>query len=525
MKEFIESIAFFNQACENKDVEGDVKLIRKEINVNYDIPLQLWGLLKELCSEKPQYYWKRDVADEVSNILDDLFLKNNALFKDGFQISSIEFFESIRAFENITKIISEIRNVAFEESFKTRIFRNPVFSQICEDFLMNIYRVLRNVINQYSEKDYSNQNTLTPIIQCLNKNGFSKATDLNINLRNAVNHGNVFVDGNRINYRYGKPSSYEYEVINFGEYDDIIDETYDMACGILVGVLRVLSKYPNIIRFHFVLSEENALGWFRLMYKNEKFKILDLTKGEINSSQLNINIDTCIEDKTNLLLALIEVAKGAFMLFPGYDRYFVGYNHNRSSSGFIRVTNSELSQTFNVPELCKTIVNSNDMVMLEIMNTDINVNAYKYHVFPKIKCKEYEVLDIQDCSIRDFKRIKAKIILSERMNKRKIKTIISSLISKLSSFETPQNPYENTAWGPRIADAVFVDVFIDNPNRKKFNLFPENNSFVSMVHYYRDESCPKIKNGGVMEELWNLYKKEKINNNILIAWNPSYEFK
>ena len=166
MLDFINSINFFNYACGMKSVEDDINLINKRTKLKGDIPLALVGLLRELCNDKPQYYWKRDVADEVSLLLENLFKENADYINKGLEISSIELFESIRAYENITKIITEIRDVSFEESFKTRIFRNPIFAQICEDFLMNLYRVLRNIINESSDKDYSNQNTLTPIIQC-----------------------------------------------------------------------------------------------------------------------------------------------------------------------------------------------------------------------------------------------------------------------------------------------------------------------------------------------------------------------
>lgn len=523
MDEYLKSKKFYNQACGIKKIEDDIKLIKKKLKFKNDIPLAFVGLLNELCFEKPQYYWKRDVAKEVYELLNEFALTDSELFVKAFEISSIEFFESIRAYESITKIISEIRNVAFEQSFKTRIFRNPIFAQICEDLLMNLYRVLRNIVNQFSEKDYSNQNTLTPIIQCLNKNGFSKSTDININLRNAVNHGNVFVNGNKINYRFGKSHDYKSETIDYWVYDDLIDETYDIACGVLVGMLQILSLNPIIIEQHADTSEENALEWFKLMYKNDKVKILDITKGKINTSQLNINIETSIDNKDHLVVALIELAKGAFVLFPEYDRYLVGYNHNRSTTGFLRFTNSQLSQTSEVPELYKVAIESKDILMFDIMDSEINENAYKYHVFPKIKTKDYEVLDTQDCSIINFKRIKANLILSERMSKKKIKSIISKVTFELAKFKTPQNPHEETAWGKEQADIVLLNVFINNPNRKKFNLFPENTSFVGLAHYYKNESCPRLKNGGLMENLWKSYKQEKLKNNIMIAWNPKYK--
>lgn len=523
MDDFLKSLDFFHKACGTKNIEYEAALIKKKLKIKQDIPIALIGLLRELFNEKPQYYWKREVADEVSLILEKLYKENPDGINDGFKLSSIEFFEAIRAYENITKIITEIRNVSFEESFKTRMFRNPIFSQICEDLLMNLFRVLKNIVNEYSEKDYTNLNTLTPVTQCLSKNGFIKSTRININLRNAVNHGNVFANGNKIIYRYGNATNYELKEISYWEYDDIIDETYDISCGVLLGILKTFIKFPEIISEHIKLSNENSLSWFRLIYRNPKVKLTNISTGIIDPPQLNINLETNIEEKNNLVFALIEIAKGTFMHFPQFDRYFIGYKHERSPVGFIRLMREQLNKTFNVAELYQMIIDSKDILMFDIMNEEINVNAYKYHIFPKIQTEEYETLDIQNISITDFKRIKAKIILSKRFGKKKIRAIVVKVINEISCFETPQDPYMNTAYGKDTADAVLLNVFINNPNRKKFNLFPENDSFVGSVQYYKNDSCPRIKHGSVMENLWKVYKKEKLNTNILIAWNPRYK--
>ena len=195
---FLKNIVFYHQACGIKNLDEDAKKIGKVLKIKSDIPVALIGLFRELCFYKPQYYWKREVAEEVDKLLSTYINNEIEQFLKGFENSSTEFFESIRAYENITKTISEIRNVAFEESFKTRLFRNPIFGQICEDFLMNLYRVLKNIINEYTDKDYSNLNTLGQIIPCLVKNGFTKSSSVNLDLRNAVNHGNVFVDGDGV---------------------------------------------------------------------------------------------------------------------------------------------------------------------------------------------------------------------------------------------------------------------------------------------------------------------------------------
>ena len=521
---FLQDVVFYHQACGIKNIDEDTKKIGKALKIKSDIPIALIGLLRELCFYKPQYYWKREVAEEVDKLLSTYIDNGIEQFLRGFENSATEFFESIRAYENITKTVSEIRNVAFEESFKTRLFRNPIFGQICEDFLMNLYRVLKNIIDEYSDKDYSNLNTLGQVVPCLIKNGFTKSTSINLNLRNAVNHGNVFVDGNTVKYRFGKsPKSYENASIKYWDYDNIIDQSYDIACGILVGILRVLVRNPVVIIKHFDMSEYNAFQWFRLIYKNPKANILYLDKSQINEPQLNVNIETTIEDHDHLVFALIEIAKGAFMHFPNYERYFVGFTHNRSSSGFIRLTNEQLTESDEVAELYQMIIDAQDMLIMPILEQGINENAYKYHVFPKILSEFYKVIDTKDCSITDFKRLKATVILNKRYKKRDIKNFLSKIVGEIVKLETPQNPYERTKFGNEEADIVFLNVFIDSPNRGKFNLFPDNTAFVCSTHYYKDKNCPRLKDGGVMASLWNMYKKEKLGKNIQLAWNPKYK--
>jgi hypothetical protein len=521
---FIRSVSFFNLACGLDIKDPEVEKIKKSENIRHDIPIALIGLFKELYFSRPQYYWKRDVASEVNQLLSTFIVQDNRKFLLGFEKSSIEFFESIRSFENITKSISEIRNVAFEESFKTQHFRNPIFGQICENFLMNLYRLLKNIINEYSDKDYSNLNTLGQVIPCLVKNGFSNSTSINLNLRNAVNHGNVFVSGSTINYRYGKsPKEYENISIKYWDYDNIIDESYDIACGVLLGILQVLVKNPTIISEHFETSEYSSFHWFRLIYKNAKVKVLYLDEAMFNEPQLNINIETSIEYHDNLVIALIEIAKGAFIQFPNYQRYLVGYSHNRSSPGFIRLTNEQLTKSDKAAELYQMAIDTGDILIMPIMDQGIHENAYKYHVFPKISSKYGEIIDIKDCSVGEFKRLKATLILHKRFKKRDIKNMVSNIIDEMKKLETPENPYDRTKFGKVESDMVFLNIFLNNPDRRKFNLLPKNTAFVCLAHYYKDNECPRLDHGGVMIQLWNVYIKEKLGKNIQLAWNPMYK--
>src|SRR3989339_735180 len=446
LQKIMKSFEFYTLACGIKDQEQTLRKIQNVSKIKTDIPISLFGILTGLCLNKPEYYWKRNIALEIENQL-EIYIKNDFLkFNESIINSSTEFFESIRAFEDITNVITELRDVAFEDGYKTKLLRNPLLSQIYEDFLMNLYRLIKN----------------------------------------------------------------------------IIDEAYDIGSGILFGLLKVLSKYPEAIENNHNASEENAREWYRLTYKNSKIRVLFLNSVESgNINQLNIHISTNLEDYNGLVFALIELARGAFFRFPQYDSYFVGFEHSRSSSGFIRLTKEQMLSTDDIGELYQMIVDCKDILMMPILSSEININAFKFHVFPKIKSEYYEVQDIKDCSIQDFKRIKATAILSKKYSKKNMRIIIDKIISELKILDTPQNPYVEAKYGKIDCDMVFINIFTHSYDRKKFNLFPSNDSFVCTAHYYKDSTCPKLNHGGVMESLWNSYKKEKYKN-IVIAWNPKF---
>jgi len=178
--------------------------------------------------------------------------------------------------------------------------------------------------------------------------------------------------------------------------------------------------------------------------------------------------------------------------------------------------------TDDIGELYKMILKAQELLIMPILSNEININAFKYHVFPKIKTENFEIQDIKDCSTQDYKRIKATVILSKSYSKKNIRTIIDKVVAELKKLETPQNPCIEVKSGKMDCEIVFVNIFTHSYDRKKFNLFPSNDSFVCSAHYYKDSSCTRLNHGGVMESLWNSYKKERYHK-IEIAWNPTYK--
>ncbi len=517
----LENITHFNVACGNTSIESDMKIIIDEMDYKNDFPILFYGILKEFCTNRPQYYWNRNASDLVFNNLNKLIQKDEKIFIQRFMDSQTEFFESIRAYENITSIVNELENVVYDPGLKTKIFRNPVYIQICEDYLMNLFRVIRNIENGYAEKNYSNQNTLGKIIPVLNRLGYSPITDIDVNIRNAINHGNLLYDGNNIIYRYGQdPNNYNEKEINPHEFDQMINESYDLACGIIIGIINVLSQ--NHTTFQEILSNEKSQSteWFRLSYRTENTNLLYLTTAIYGKPQLNMHLTTSIKNKNNLIFALIQIIKGGYYSFPNFERYHISYDHLNSIPGFLRIPRNDLERCTSDIEIYKNIIKSNDYLISDIIKND-NIQEYKFYKFPVIKNSNYEIINVKDVSINEFKRLRADLILLNKMKKSEIKKIAFKVINTMKGIYTPPNPHENTKYGEVEADMIFLHVFLLSKERKSYTLFPNNKYFICLVHHYQDKGCPRLKFGGLDEKLWNQYKKENIRKG-LISWNPNY---
>ena len=142
----LKNYEFYTLACGIKDREYQLARIKRVSGVNLeDIPLGLYNILRELCMDKPNYYWDREVSNEIENLIQKNIKTDFEKFLTGFTNSSTEFFESIRALESITNVIKDLREVAFEESYKTSGYLLQV-SRFYFDLSRNFLKLSRNVV-------------------------------------------------------------------------------------------------------------------------------------------------------------------------------------------------------------------------------------------------------------------------------------------------------------------------------------------------------------------------------------------
>ncbi|MCB9150177.1 MAG: hypothetical protein H6641_15580 [Caldilineaceae bacterium] len=521
---FTVSLLQFHNICGPESLKETVQEeLQTTLEIDNDIPLLFVGQLYPLIVNSPQAYWNRQVATETFSGLSDLYKQDSDKFITALMASFYEFFAAINAYQSIIDTYLELKEVAFEESLKTRLFRNSIYTRICEDCLMNFYRCIRNIFNEYSVKEYSSQNTLGAIIPALEKNGFSALVDIDVDVRNAINHGNVAATDKEIRFRYRSGSSYQSKSLQIWEYDNLIDTTLDIATGIWVGVLRFFCNCPNATQgiLSQNVSKEVIFEWFRLFYKTEETQIQLIDEAILGDSQLNLRIQTSIADKNLLMLALTEIAKGVYAIFPEYQRYLIGYQHSRSIGGFMRYTQQMMqTHSFDNIALIKAVLASGDVLVWDVRPGGVNERAYKYHVFPKVSGRNWTVTSISDCSTGPYKRIKAQLVIREVLSDKILKSIIQCVIDELKVLYTPENPHEDVPFGEIEAHAVFLNVHYQSDRRTTFTLLPSNEYFICCAYYYQTSQIGKMTDGGIPANLWKQLRKSNYRG-IELAWNPN----
>jgi hypothetical protein len=525
-EELIETFTFFQQACGNfDDLSSRQQQIKKALSVrsNSDIPIILTGILQIISINEPYYYWNKDVTEEIFRELSSYYTKDRQRFEKVFHESLEHFFNAFNSYDYILDFYKELHDVSFANDVKTILYRNPIYIQICENCLANFYRSLRNIIDEFSTSNYSTQETLGEIIPVLRKYNFLKSTSINVNYRNAINHGKATLDGEAITFRFKDQGVNKIESIKLYEFDYIIEDSFDIATGILVGYLKILTVYNDLLQYCLANESNEAIlfEWFKFYYRSPNSKILYLNKAELDNSQLNIHLRTSIPDKSHLLMAIVQILRGVHYNFPSYKNYFIGYKHPRSLDGWVRIPKDELEGIINDLRSSRTprSIEKGGVLIWDIQSDNIDERAFKFHTFPPITGQGWFLTNIKDCSIPDFKRIKANLIIEKRSSRKEIKKIIRQAIEKAKELYTPQNPFMEVPFGEKHANIVFLYVFYKSHKRYKFDLQPGNIYFICLANYYDSDDAPKIENGDTFKSLWEKYSKENFGK-IELAWNP-----
>ncbi|MHC3995527.1 hypothetical protein ACXWTF_11940 [Thiomicrolovo sp. ZZH C-3] len=486
--------------------EDNKQKIRELTSIDGEFPLMFLGILSNFINNEPQYYFNRDVCNEVFTNFTHFYSQNPELFIQTLLSYQDNFFDSLNSYFNVRELYKELDSVAFDNELKMRLYYLPTIQQLMEYCLNSFYSGINHIINEFVDVDFSNANTLGSYKDNLKSKRlgdytFDILTNIDYDFRNAISHGQVDVSEDKTTYWYREKGTREirYSGYKVYELDSLKNNLIDIAGGAIIGWIKfILNSQLTESIFQGTAPEEIRFEFFKLLFQNDNIRISSFSKSMIDPPQLNIQIHIEeIDDNGSIIHLCILLLKAMYQFFPEYDRYFINYKHPFSISGMIHLGEDTLARIRNTSDLTTIdqLINHEASAWLlpEIQNYDPNYKAYKFQVFPKLKNSEWEVLEISDISNKDLKRYKCTLIIDNpSIEKDGIMSILLSLSKRIRQLENQKNPYTKIKFGKVEADVINLNVFYRQYERKAFSLLSDNEYFICSMYYYKNRSTPRI---------------------------------
>lgn len=516
---------FYSQFDSDKLLEKINKNIDPSITeINYEVLY----ILHKIVTIDPCSYWNKSVCNKVFSLLEELYNKYSDLLEINETIFEY-FLMGYNSYSQISEVILDLRNFNISQEIKTRLYRLPTYTSILESCLANFLRVIVILTGKAINKDYSTQNTLGKLVTVLNANGYEEITKkINVNLRNAINHGKVAVKngatGTKLNFYYVENRISQCLELSVWEFDRIIDSTFDTASGVLLGLALFINKHPELLKIDTIKRDYLAFSLLAM-----KFSIPGIYCRSIsdtgNNKQLNIEIEIKNTDRSYIAEIATLMAILIFDKYKEYEQYMFSFSNPRMISGWIRYTNQEIFDMYTKEKgfdiVLKSVIDRGDCIIFEPSTENIDLTEVKYFCFPNHTTDSYKINNIQDASIADRKRIKAHLFIGDVENKQEIINIINNAVDWLKDIKNPPSTMIEKKHGLMEADSLYINVY-KKDNRTNKEMLPNNKNFVCFVDY-NSGGKTTLENGGLPEKVWNKLYHEIIEN-LEIAWREGHYY-
>ena len=521
--------AQYNIVSNNVNLVDKVTVIKNAFSLNEEnIQLFFIGILYDFIKIQPQYFFNREVENEVFNRLNQLFTQDNEKFSKAFFEQQNNLFNAINLYHHILETYNELDDVAFDTSTKIKIYYLPIITQLMEFCLNHLYRFVLYIEDDFVVgKNYKEQNKLGSLKSILNKLNYKFLTDIDIDFRNAISHGQVELNGDEVIYLFKEHGTREevFKTIKSYELEEIKNNLFDIASGCILGIIKILMK-NNVINEMYLsnIDQKITQEYVKLFLHNENVRVKTFSKGIIGTTQLNIHISIKnINDKNQIIHLLVLIGKILYIVFPEYERYFINYTHPYSIGGMISFENSQLHKMHkeeSVTRLDDYLSKESTILIPDIQNTNVDNRSYKFQVFPKIYGSGWEAIQIKDISLDGIKRFDAKILVEDSLiTKEAVEKLLFQVVSKIRILKNQANPITKIKHGIVEADVVCISVFFKSNERKRFALLKSNADFICTVHYYKSKSVPRIQLG--FEDNFEFEQLKKFD----IFWNVNFRNK
>lgn len=489
----------FKQQFDINKLKDNIKdKLGMEVN---DIAQEMTYILYKLLNNNPNYYYSKDILNEIYYNLESLYNATpNVVW---FDETMFEFFMmGYEAYINISETISDLHDFNINSSIKTRLYRLPVYTSLIESVLGSFLKIIAIMIGNCIGKDYTTQNTIKKLKNVLEANGFTLVTNqLNENIRNSINHGTVSTINNSVieelKFYYTEnhiSKSVSYKIY---EFDSMLDNLYDASSAVLLAIALFLNNHYSVI-VNIPNRKDLLFKYLSLRYSLPGIKCTRINDIDDNKQ---INIEYYVDNTDRGYLGQISVMTVCMIYneFSNYNNYLVGFSNERMCPGFIRFTNTDVRDMFNgtrtYDAVMSEVIKRSEFFIMNKSDEDIDLNEYKYFVFPNVIKENYLINQIADASIEDRKRLKANLFIGNTTDKTDILHIIESAIQDLIQIKNPPNPKLKIKHGNMQADSIYINVYREDMRANK-EIYSSNTNFVCFVDYNLSGET-SLKDGGL----------------------------
>lgn len=320
--------------------------INKNINPFItEISHEMLYLLDKIVTIDPCSYWNTSVCEQVYELLEDLYNNHSGTLEIDETIFEY-FLIGYNSYSQLSEIILDLRNFNISQEIKTRLYRLPTYTAILESCLSNFLRVIAFLTGKAINKDYTSQNTLGKLVAVIDANGYEEIIkNINVNLRNAINHGKVAVKraaiGNKLCFYYVEKHVSKCLELPVYEFDHVIDSVFDTASGVLLGLSLFINKHVGLLNTDTAKREYTAFCLLAMQLSMPGIYCRSISDTG-NNKQLNVNIEIENTDRGYIGQIATLMAILVFDHYKEYEQYMFSFSNPRMITGWIRYTNQEI---------------------------------------------------------------------------------------------------------------------------------------------------------------------------------------
>ena len=516
----MDNMLFCHQYFYNNDQSGDIlREVKKRVAPEVvSVSREMLNIFHMILSEEPCCYWNKVAFSTTYSELEKLFAK------DPFVISG-DVFESFiigyNTYCQISEVIRDISQLNDYPAIKNRLYRIPTYISILEGCLANLYIKIILILDQSSAKDYSTANKLNQICEILRSNRLENiVSEVNVSIRNAINHGRVIFKeaGKELVFFYNIGGKEFSMTLHDFEFDKLIDQVFDTASGVLLGLCTFVNNHTGIISIDRHEKSFWAFSLFSMELSIPSIQCNNIS-GLDNNKQLNAEFYIERTDRQSVGFAAVSTAMMLFERYNDYDQYMVLFHNERLQGSWVRFKRDELYKasigSISLSEALEAAIHRSDCVIFDPPEEKIDLQEIKYYRLPNHSDKNFKINNVQDASLTDRKRLKAHLFVGDVSDKQELMDIIQKAIEWLKTVKNVASPTMIVKHGNMEADSLYINVYRHDARKNK-ELLPKNENFVCFVDYNASGETT-LNHGGIIESIWTAFYHEKIGLSD-IAW-------